>query len=169
MRRYISAVFDYAGKSVRLVNVYCPNGQALDSEKFVYKREWFSQLRLAMQRHLKEHQNVVLVGDFNITPSDLDVHDPQAWQGKIHCSETERLMLHTLMSDGLYDTFRAFHDEGDRFTWWDYRGAGYRANAGLRIDLILSSKAMAKDCEIDESPRKLERPSDHTPVVAAFQ
>lgn len=172
MRRYISARLQLEdGQDLNLVNVYCPNGQALDSEKFVYKRKWFKHLRATMRRHLTENENVVLVGDFNITPSDLDVHDPRAWQGKIHCSETERLMLHTLMNEGLYDSFRAFHKEGERFSWWDYRGAGYRANQGLRIDLILSSAAMlarANDCDIDETPRKLERPSDHTPVIAQF-
>lgn len=172
MRRYISAALQLEdGQQLRLINVYCPNGQALDSDKFLYKREWFKHLRSTMRRHLQAHENVVLVGDFNITPTDLDVHDPKAWRGKIHCSETERLMLHTLSSEGLYDTFRAFHKDGDRFSWWDYRGAGYRANQGLRIDLILSSAAMlkrARECDIDESPRKLERPSDHTPVIANY-
>ncbi len=173
MRRYISAEIVLSDNStLRLINVYCPNGQALDSEKFVYKREWFNSLRHTMRRHLADNEQVVLVGDFNITPSDLDVHDPKAWRGKIHCSDLERLMLQTLMNEGLYDSFRAFHTEGERFSWWDYRGAGYRANAGLRIDLILTSAAMlarATDCDIDESPRKLERPSDHTPVVLSVE
>jgi len=113
----------------------------------------------------------VLVGDFNITPSDLDVHDPVKWNNSIHCSNIERLMLQKLMSEGLYDTFRHFHTDGDKFSWWDYRGAGYRANEGLRIDLILSSSEMldaSTNCVIDEAPRKLERPSDHTPVVAEY-
>jgi len=172
MRRYIHANVSLEdGQKLSLINVYCPNGQALDSDKFVYKREWFKHLRKTMRRHLQANKNVVLVGDFNITPSDLDVHDANAWRGKIHCSETERLILHTLTSEGLYDTFRAFNKDGQRFSWWDYRGAGYRANAGLRIDLILSSAAMlerARNCDIDEAPRKLERPSDHTPVIAEY-
>ena len=120
---------------------------------------------------LSENSNTVLVGDFNITPSDLDVHDPKKWNGSIHCSDIERLMLQKLMSEGLFDTFRNFNSNGDTFSWWDYRGAGYRANEGLRIDLILSSSAMldaAHNCIIDETPRKLERPSDHTPVVAEY-
>lgn len=163
-RRYICG--DYEG--LRIVNVYVPNGQALDSEKFVYKQEWFSQLQTAMREMLQQNERVILVGDFNITPSDLDVHDPDKWRGKIHCSDTERLMLQKLMAEGLYDTYRQFNAQGDQFSWWDYRGAGYRANEGLRIDLILSSSAClnaATKCWIDEAPRKLERPSDHTPVV----
>lgn len=166
-RRYIAG--DYNG--LRIVNVYVPNGQALDSDKFVYKREWFAHLQRAMRVDLNTNKRVVLVGDFNITPSDLDVHAPDAWRGKIHCSQTERLMLQKLMAEGLYDTYRELNAQGEQFSWWDYRGAGYRANEGLRIDLILSSSECLDAltaCHIDETPRKLERPSDHTPVVAEF-
>lgn len=171
-RRYIAADYPLDDGSVfRIVNVYVPNGQALDSDKFQYKRQWFSKLQLAMRATLQQHSNTVLVGDFNITPSDLDVHDPKKWHGSIHCSDIERLMLQNLMSEGLYDTFRHFHNDGEKFSWWDYRGAGYRANEGLRIDLILSSSQMldaSTNSYIDETPRKLERPSDHTPVVAEY-
>jgi len=172
MRRYIAA--DVAlndTDTMRIINVYCPNGQALDSDKFVYKREWFTKLQHAMRSTLAQQPNTVLVGDFNITPGDIDCHDPKRWAGKIHCSDIERLILQKLMGEGLFDTYRHFHSEGDKFSWWDYRGAGYRANEGLRIDLVLSSSAMlnrATDCLIDETPRKLERPSDHTPVVAVY-
>jgi len=172
-RRYISG--DYPLKDddsiVRIINVYVPNGQALDSDKFEYKRTWFEHLQASIRSHLSEHSKVVLVGDFNITPSDLDVHAPEKWRGKIHCSDIERLMLQKLMAEGLYDTFRHFNAHDDRFSWWDYRSNAYDRNEGLRIDLILSSSAMldvATNCIIDEAPRKLERPSDHTPVVAEF-
>ncbi|MEO0368532.1 MAG: exodeoxyribonuclease III [Pseudomonadota bacterium] len=171
-RRFIQADFALPEEQIiRVVNVYVPNGQALDSDKFIYKQAWFKALHKTMQRNLAEQSKVVLVGDFNITPTDLDVHDPAAWRGKIHCSPQERLMLHTLMSTGLYDTYRCHQPLGEHFSWWDYRGAGYRANAGLRIDLILSSAEMlksSKSCVIDEEPRKTERPSDHTPVVADY-
>ncbi len=172
MRRYIAADCPLAnGETLRIVNVYVPNGQALDSDKFQYKRAWFAKLQAAMKNSLSANPNTVLVGDFNITPSNLDVHDPKRWEGKIHCSDIERLMLQKLMSEGLYDTYRHFNADGDQFSWWDYRGAGYRANEGLRIDLVLSSSAMLNKAiasSIDESPRKLERPSDHTPVIAEY-
>ena len=172
MRRYIAAdVTTPSQKMMRIVNVYCPNGQALDSEKFIYKRSWFSKLQSAMSNSLTDCERTVLVGDFNITPGDIDCHDPKRWAGKIHCSDIERLILQKLMGEGLYDTFRHFNKEGDQFSWWDYRGAGYRSNEGLRIDLVLSSSDMldlAKGCWIDEEPRKLERPSDHAPVVAEY-
>lgn len=171
-RRYISGDYPCSdGQNLRIVNVYVPNGQAIDSDKFVYKRAWFSKLQMAMRDQLRQHKRTVLVGDFNITPSWLDVHDPKKWHNSIHCTDTERLMLQKLMGEGLYDTFRAFYHDGDHFSWWDYRGGGYRANEGLRIDLVLSSSDMldaAEQCYIDEAPRKLERPSDHTPVVAQY-
>ena len=172
-RRYIAAdLVTNNGTKTRLVNVYVPNGQSLDSEKFVYKRAWFEKLQAAMRIEIENNSNVVLVGDFNITPSDLDVHDPEKWRGKIHCSDIERLMLQKLMSEGLFDTYRHFNSQGHNYSWWDYRTKGYDRNEGLRIDLILSSSAMldyANACTIDETPRKLERPSDHTPVIAEYQ
>ncbi len=167
-RRYISGTYE----GIKIVNVYVPNGQELGSEKFAYKQQWFAHLQRAMRSDLAAHEKVILVGDFNITPSDLDVHDPAKWRGKIHCSAVERLMLQNLMAEGLYDTFRHFNSQGDLFSWWDYRGGGYRANEGLRIDLILSSSAsldLAETCRIDETPRQRERPSDHTPVIASYK
>jgi exodeoxyribonuclease-3 len=165
-RRFISATH----QDMRLINVYVPNGQALDSDKFAYKRDWFEHLIACCKDSLQHNKKLVLVGDFNITPTDLDVHDPAAWKNKIHCSPIERLMLQKLMATGLYDTYRHFNAE-QQFSWWDYRNNAYAANQGLRIDLILSSANMlelAEECSIDEAPRKLERPSDHTPVVATY-
>lgn len=167
-RRFIKG--DYQG--VTIVNVYVPNGQALDSDKFLYKRAWFKRLQLAMRDCLQQNSKVVLVGDFNITPSDLDVYDPVKWRGKIHCSPIERLMLQKLMSEGLFDTYRHFNQSADHYSWWDYRTDGYSRNEGLRIDLILSSSELldsAETCVIDENPRKLQRPSDHTPVIAEYK
>lgn len=166
-RRFIKA--DYQG--ITIINVYVPNGQALDSDKFIYKRHWLQHLQQALRAYLRANSKVVLVGDFNITPSDLDVYDPVQWRGKIHCSDIERLMLQNLMSEGLFDSYRKFHADGDHFSWWDFRGDGYSRNEGLRIDLILSSSDLldrAQSCDIDEAPRKLERPSDHTPVVISY-
>lgn len=172
-RRFISADFSSTELGdYRIVNVYVPNGQALDSDKFAYKREWFSHLIQAMKDSVNQTDQLVLVGDFNIAPTDLDVHDPQKWKGKIHCSDIERTLLHKLMATGLYDSFRHLHSEGERFSWWDYRTDGYSSNEGLRIDLILSSSNMLDalaSCHTDELPRALERPSDHAPVVAEFR
>jgi exodeoxyribonuclease-3 len=114
---------------------------------------------------------VVVLGDFNIAPEDRDVHDPAAWAGHVHVSEPERNAYRRLLQAGLVDVFRQFEQPEKSYSWWDYRAAGFRRNAGLRIDLILASSALAQQCvaaRIDKEPRRAERPSDHTPVLAEF-
>jgi exodeoxyribonuclease-3 len=156
---------------VRVVNLYVPNGQAVGSEKYDYKLGWLSALRGFLDRELSQHNNLVVLGDFNIAPADQDVHDPEKWGEDILCSPAERSALATLIDLGLTDVFRTFNQPEKSFSWWDYRAAGFRRNAGLRIDLILTSKSMTQRCNksyIDKEPRAWERPSDHTPVVAEF-
>lgn len=156
---------------VRLLNLYVPNGAEVGAEKYAYKLTWLARLAEYTQAQLTEHANLVLVGDFNIAPEDADVHDPEAWREKILCSTPEREALRRLFQLELADTFRLFAQETDTFSWWDYRAAGFRRNRGLRIDLILASPAMSARCTasyVDVAPRRLERPSDHAPVVAEF-
>lgn len=157
---------------VRVINVYVPNGQAVGSEKYDYKLMWLEALYAYVATSLVKYEKLVLLGDFNIAPDDRDVHDPIAWQGSVLVSEPERHALSKLISLPLVDVFRQFDQAEKLFSWWDYRAAGFRRNAGLRIDLILSSTALAgtcRSCTIDKQPRKHERPSDHTPVVAEFE
>lgn len=157
--------------ALRLYDVYVPNGQSLESEKYVYKLDWLDALREQLARELAEHELVAVVGDFNIAPDDRDVHDPEAWEGRIHCSPAERAALARALSVGFDDAFRLFEQPERSFSWWDYRAGAFRRNLGLRIDLILSSKALSRHCRacyIDPAPRRLERPSDHAPVVAEF-
>ncbi|MBN1240624.1 MAG: exodeoxyribonuclease III [Gammaproteobacteria bacterium] len=157
--------------SLRLYNLYVPNGQSVESEKYVYKLDWFEALRQQLRRELAEHQEVVVLGDFNVAPEDRDVHDPQAWEGKVLCSPAERAALGRVLELGFDDAFRLFEQAEGSFSWWDYRAGAFRRNLGLRIDLILTSKALSRRCTactIDTGPRRLPRPSDHTPVVAEF-
>lgn len=157
---------------LRIVNLYVPNGQSVDSEKYRYKLAWLAALREHAAAELAAHEQCVLLGDFNIAPQDRDVHDPKAWEGKVLCSEPERQALVRLMELGLHDTFRLFEQAEQSFSWWDYRGAAFRRNIGLRIDLILASdklRSSCTQCHIDVEPRRWERPSDHTPVVATFE
>jgi exodeoxyribonuclease-3 len=117
------------------------------------------------------HENLVVLGDFNIAPQDADVYDPVAWGEDIHCSPAERAALQEILKLGLVDLFRQFEQPEKTFSWWDYRAGKFRRNAGLRIDLILASPAMASRCTasyVDRDPRTWERPSDHAPVVAEF-
>ncbi len=156
---------------VRVLNVYVPNGSEVGSLKYAYKLEWFNKMTACVAEELARHENFVMLGDFNVAPSDLDVHDPELWFEKILCSTAERGALKRLTALGLVDTFRLFEQAENSFSWWDYRAASFRRNLGLRIDIILASPSMAKvctACHIDKSPRALERPSDHAPVIAEF-
>ena len=157
---------------VRVVCVYCPNGQAVGSGKYEYKLQWFAQLRAWLEDELTRHAQLAVLGDFNVAPEDRDVHDPKAWEDQVHVSEPERAAFRALLDLGLADAFRLFPQPDKSFSWWDYRMMAFRRNAGLRIDQILLSHELAKRCTtclIDKAPRKLERPSDHTPVIADLE
>jgi len=155
--------------STRVACLYAPNGQAVGSDKYEYKLRWYEALRDWLRMELARHPRLAVLGDLNIAPEDRDVHDPKAWEGQVHVSEPERAALRALIGLGLEDSFRLFVQPEKSFSWWDYRMAAFRRNAGLRIDHILLSSALARRCSactIDKAPRKLERPSDHTPVIA---
>ena len=156
---------------VRVVDLYVPNGSAVGSDKYDYKLRWLAALEKFLRMELEQHENVVVLGDFNIAPADQDVHDPEKWGDDILCSPLERQALTAILDLGLTDVFRRFEQPDKTFSWWDYRAAGFRRNAGLRIDLVLTSAAMTERCTacyVDKEPRGWERPSDHAPVVAEF-
>lgn len=156
---------------VRIVCVYCPNGQTVGSDKYAYKLRWFAALKDYLTAEMARHPLLAVAGDFNVAPEDRDVHDPKAWEGQVLVSESERAALQALIALGLKDTFRMFEQPEKSFSWWDYRMLGFRRNAGLRIDHVLVTAALAQRCvssTIDKAPRKLERPSDHAPVIAEF-
>jgi exodeoxyribonuclease III len=168
-KRVISAtVTDNSGNSLRVVCVYIVNGQEVDSEKYAYKMRWLTALKAWLANELKKYPNLVLLGDYNIAPEDRDCHDPKAWEGQVLVSPKERAHFQDLLALGLHDSFRLFEQADKQFSWWDYRMMGFRRNFGMRIDHILVSDSLKEKCAsciIDKSPRKLERPSDHTPVV----
>ena len=166
-RRILASTVD----GIRIVDLYIPNGSEVGSEKYEYKLNWLQSLRNFLEAEMQGHENVVVLGDFNIAPADEDVHDPEKWGEDILCSPPEREALRKILDLGLTDVFRQFEQPEKTFSWWDYRAAGFRRNAGLRIDLILASASMAASCKgshVDKEPRAWERPSDHAPVVAEF-
>ena len=153
---------------LRVVGAYFPNGQEPGSEKFAYKMGWLQALEQWLAGQLASHPALVLLGDFNVAPEDRDVYDPDAWRGKIHCTDEERAHFRALVELGLVDAFRMFEQPDKSWSWWDYRNLAFRKNQGLRIDHILVSGAVrerVRACSIDRAPRKNERPSDHAPVV----
>ena len=166
-RRILAATID----GIRVVNLYIPNGSEVGSEKYDYKLSWLAALRDFLAEELDRHEKLVVLGDFNIAPADEDVYDAQKWGEAILCSPKERAALKELLKLGLSDVFRQFEQPENAYSWWDYRAAGFRRNMGLRIDLILATAALSKNCTasyVDKEPRAWERPSDHAPVVAEF-
>jgi exodeoxyribonuclease-3 len=154
---------------VRIVDVYIPNGQSIDSDKYQYKLAWLKALTAWLAEELKAYPKLALLGDYNIAPEDRDVHDPAAWEGQVLCSAPEREAFQALQALGLQDSFRLFEQPEKTFSWWDYRMNAFRRNMGLRIDHILLSVPLVMVCkssQIDKEARKVERPSDHAPVLA---
>jgi exodeoxyribonuclease III len=166
-KRLIAATIN----GVRIVCVYIPNGQAVGSDKYAYKLNWLQAFTPWLETEISQHSKLALLGDYNIAPEDIDCHDPAAWVGQVLVSEPERDAFKAFTDLGLEDSFRLFEKGEGQFSWWDYRMAGFRRNLGMRIDHILVTPELSKVSTasyIDKAPRKLERPSDHTPVVLEF-
>lgn len=153
---------------VRVVCVYAPNGQAVDSDKYRYKLAWYDALTAWLREELQQHAELAVLGDLNIAPEDRDVCDPAAWAGQVLVSEPERAAFRKLQDLGLADSFRLFDQPPRTYSWWDYRQLAFQKNQGMRIDHVLLSPALAsrtRSCVIDKAARKAQRPSDHAPVV----
>lgn len=166
--RLIAATID----GVRVINVYVPNGSEVGSDKYAFKLDWMKRLREYLDSHYSKDEQVLICGDFNVAPEDIDVHDPEQWRGQVLVSDAERAALEDIRKWGLVDAFRLHNEESKQFSWWDYRAAAFRRNMGLRIDHIFVTAPLAARCtdaRIDREPRRWERPSDHTPVIAEFR
>ena len=159
-------------EDIRIINLYIPNGESLESLKYQYKLKWLENLKQYLNLAKAHYSKIIIMGDFNIAPTDHDVYDPESWKGKVLCSEPERAVFSDIIGSGFCDSFRLFEQEPNSYSWWDYRMAGFRRNLGMRIDHVLVSEALKMNCEscvIDKAPRGLERPSDHTPVVLSLR
>ncbi|WP_197737857.1 exodeoxyribonuclease III [Aquicella lusitana] len=166
-RRVLGATID----GIRILNLYVPNGERVGSEKYQYKLNWLNKLDAFLKEELKKYDRMIVLGDFNIAPEEIDVHDPRLWEGQVLFSEPERNAFRNMLKVGFQDCFRLHSPSEKSYTWWDYRLGAFRRNMGLRIDHILASNALAPQCvkcEIDKAPRTWERPSDHVPVIAEF-
>ena len=157
---------------VRVICAYVPNGQSVGSDKYAFKLAWLARLRALLERESDPARPLALVGDFNVAPADVDVHDPVAWRGQVLCSEPERAALRQVTEWGLLDAFRTRYPDKVAYTWWDYRELGFPKNRGLRIDLVLLTRPLMdtlEDIVIDRDERKGKGPSDHAPVLAVFR
>jgi len=168
-RRIVAATVPSPTGDMRIVCAYCPNGQDPASDKYTYKLDWFGALREWLAAELVNTPRLAVLGDYNVAPTDADVHDK--WSGQILVSAPERQAFAALIDLGLQDAFRLFEQPAQSFSWWDYRQFSFRRNLGLRIDHILLSALLARSCRacvIDRAPRSNPQPSDHAPVVAAL-
>jgi exodeoxyribonuclease III len=159
-------------KGVRIVDTYIPNGTALGTDKFAFKLDWLQRLRRLFDEACDLNKDVLLCGDFNVAPDEMDVWNAPAWEGKLHFSKPERAAMHYVKQWGFVDLFRKMNGDVREFSWWDYREGAWQKNHGLRIDHIWTSPSLAEKCtgcRIDKAPRALEKPSDHAPVIAEFE
>jgi exodeoxyribonuclease-3 len=153
---------------VRIVSVYVPNGRSLDDDHYQYKLRWLAQLRRHVAAISSPDEPLIVAGDFNICPADIDVYDPAKFVGATHTSAPERAALEELVDWGMVDLFRTQHTEGKLYSWWDYRAGDFHQGRGLRIDLLMGTRPVAERCTwsvIDRNARKGQLPSDHAPVI----
>lgn len=156
---------------IRVLNLYVPNGESVDSEKYAYKLNWLKHLDDHLRHEIIAHPKMIVLGDFNIAPEDIDVYDPKRLAGKVLFSDPERKAFQDMLQVGFVDCLRKLEPEKKVYSWWDYRLYAISRSLGMRIDHILASNALFANCEkcyVDEIPRAWERPSDHAPVVAEF-
>jgi len=166
-KRLIAATID----GVRIVNTYVPHGTALGTDKFKFKLDWLQQLRKYFDQTHKPNENILLCGDLNVAPHELDVWSVPLWKEKVHFTKPERDAIQNLKKWGFVDVFRQINDDLKEYSWWDHMEWSFRKNQGLRIDHIWASPPLAErctDCWIDKDPRSWDHPSDHAPVVAEF-
>jgi exodeoxyribonuclease-3 len=171
-KRLISATVGAGKRAVQLFCCYVPNGRSVESPSFVEKLAWLEQLNRSLETWAQPTQHVVVCGDFNIAADKRDIFDPEAFVGATHFHPEEHKRLDALKAWGLHDTFRLHHDDGGLYSWWDYRGSSFRKNEGLRIDYLFATESLKQCCKsvyMDAEERKLDKPSDHIPVVAEFE
>jgi exodeoxyribonuclease-3 len=156
---------------VRICSVYVPNGRELTNDHYTYKLDWFGRLRAHLDANHSPDEKLVILGDFNVAPTDIDVWSPAAFEGGTHVSQPERDALQRLKDWGLVDTLRERYPQDQIYSFWDYRNGDFHKRRGVRIDFLLSTPALAQHCSadlIDRNARKGTKPSDHAPVMGVF-
>ncbi|MHC5224614.1 exodeoxyribonuclease III [Ignatzschineria sp. LJL83] len=167
-KRVVTGTID----GIRVINAYVPNGQSPESDKYQYKLSWLSAFKGFIQSQLDIYSELIVIGDFNIAPTDDDVHNPASWSGKILCTDQEREAFFSLLKLGLLDGLRIEAQPKGLFTWWDYREGGFEKNSGIRIDHLLLSRELSrrfKSSAVHLNYRAMERPSDHAPVSVVLK
>ena len=169
--RIISAEFEYKKKTIQLINIYTPNGNPVDTEKYEYKKNWLDQLIKQLKTLSKKNPNLILAGDFNIIPNPNDVGNPEDWENDALYRLEVRKEFRKILNLGFKDSFRLFNNKDKQYTFWDYTQGSWQRNKGLRIDHFLITDKIStkiKNVEIDKFTRGLDKPSDHAPIRVIF-
>ncbi|QKX01029.1 exodeoxyribonuclease III [Wolbachia endosymbiont of Dipetalonema caudispina] len=170
--RYIECIIKFYNQKIRVVSVYVPNGQSIGSCAFVYKLKFFDYLYKKISSLLENEELTVVAGDYNVALDEIDIFDPVLLDGEVCFHIREREKLRAILNLGFKDAFRIFYPDLRQFTWWHYKGNAFRNNQGMRIDYVLLSPQAVdrlEACYIDDRLRRLENPSDHTPVVCLIR
>ena len=165
--RIISAELEYKKKFIQLINIYTPNGNPVDTEKYDYKKKWLDDLIKQLKNLIKKNQNIILAGDFNIIPAAEDVYNPKSFEDDALFKLEIRKKLREMINLGLNDVYRHFNETKEGYTFWDYMRGAWQKNNGMRIDHFLVSNSLIdqiKSININKDPRGREKPSDHTPI-----
>ena len=165
--RIISAELEYKRKNIQLINIYTPNGNPVDTEKYDYKKKWLDDLIKQLKNLIKKNQNIILAGDFNIIPAAEDVYNPKSFEDDALFRLEIRKRLREMINLGFNDVYRHFNETKEGYTFWDYMRGAWQKNNGMRIDHFLVSNSLIdqiKSININKDPRGREKPSDHTPI-----
>ena len=165
--RIISAELKHKNKNINLINIYTPNGNPVDTEKYDYKLYWLDNLIKKIKSLSKQNENIIIGGDFNIIPSEEDVHNPKNYENDALFRLEIRKKLRELVNLGFHDAYRYMHPEKEGYTFWDYTSGAWQKNNGMRIDHFLVSNSLInliKNIKINKFPRGRQKPSDHTPI-----
>jgi len=165
--RIISAELEHKKKNIQLINIYTPNGNPVDTEKYDYKKKWLDDLIKQLKALTKKNQNIILGGDFNIIPAAEDVYNPISFDDDALFRLEIRKKLREMINLGFNDVYRHFNETKEGYTFWDYMRGAWQKNNGMRIDHFLVSNSiinLVKDVKINKFPRGRQKPSDHTPI-----
>ena len=165
--RIITAELDYKKRNIQLINIYTPNGNPVDTEKYNYKKQWLNDLIKQLKSLSKKNSNIILAGDFNIIPAAEDVYNPKSFEDDALFRLEIRKKLREMLNLGFSDVYRHFNDSKEGYTFWDYMRGAWQKNNGMRIDHFLVSNSLidqVKAININKDPRGREKPSDHTPI-----
>ena len=165
--RIISAELEHKKKNIQLINIYTPNGNPVDTEKYDYKKKWLDDLIKQLKALTKKNQNIILGGDFNIIPAAEDVYNPKSFEDDALFRLEIRKKLREMINLGFNDVYRHFNETEEGYTFWDYMRGAWQKNNGMRIDHFLVSNSLidqVKRITINKDPRGREKPSDHTPI-----